>query len=247
MKKTKRWLSCFVVVVIASLLFTATAYAQNHPFELQANQNSEYVFDKVQLLEYTENSVRFKLVGHRMVGEDPAQIDIEFDPESKTYTAVKTSLPLEQQLDLDALQPEETITSQSTTNYTAKIGIVTRDPAYFPLCRSWLQLSWTVSNNKVTGYTRSKGQWDGQPTLALTYWYCDYHRYTSYAGFDDTSAWAQSQAKHYNWDFGDNNVATYAYHNIIIIGSRSGGYHYECEGSHTGEAAHLLRWSVYFP
>ncbi|GAW32621.1 hypothetical protein JDF658_23860 [Carboxydocella sp. JDF658] len=48
-----------------------------------------------------------------------------------------------------------------------------------------------MSYRQVVGYRKNKGQWDAQPIYALTYWYCDWHNYTSYCGFNSSKDWAR--------------------------------------------------------
>ena len=225
------------------------ASAQAIPTKLKPAKNTEYVFDSVELLESSNQGVRFKVKGHRQVGDEPVLLNIRIDPQSKTYMVTKESLVVEEQLKDNTIQPQQSISPLSTRNYTAKIGVLTEDPINIDCCKSWLQLNWTVDLglNRVIGYSKNKGQWDGQPTLASTYWYCDWHNYTSYCGYNNSSAWDQSQARHHNYDWGDNNIATYAEHNMILNGSVNGNWTYECEWFHWGEDYGNLHGSVYFP
>ncbi|MEW6625102.1 MAG: hypothetical protein AB1420_18650 [Bacillota bacterium] len=136
-----------------------------------------------------------------------------------------------------------------TTTYSRTVGVVTQDPVNIDCCKSWLKLNWTVDldYNKVMviSYSKSKGQWDGQPTLGTTYWYLDYHNYLSY-GYTSSRAYVESNAKHHNYDFQDDNLATYANHYIYVEGYPNGKYYYEAEWNHTGEYSSLLKAKVYF-
>jgi hypothetical protein len=240
-----------LVLLVTLFSFTATASAKPPTVKLQPARNTEYIFDSVELLEYSDQSVRFKVKGHREAGDEPMLLSIRIDPQSKTYTVMKKKpLADEQQVKGNALPNQQSLLPEGTLKtYTAKVGVVTEDPLNIDCCKSWLQLNWTVdlNYNRVVGYSKNKGQWDGQPTLGLTYWYCDWHNYTSYCGYNNSSAWAQSQARHHNYDWGNNNIATYAEHSMILNGNVRGSWTYECEWFHWGEDAYLLHGSVYFP
>lgn len=246
MRKSYKQMSILLLLVFSfTVFFGNAAYAKGGPIKLKASTDSEYIFDEVELLQVNDEETKIRVKGYRDAGSKPESIAIEVDTNKKTYKAVKTLLA-EEATNHDVVDGPIT-PNAFTTTYNRTLGIVTQDPINIDCCKSWLKLTWTVDldYNRVISYSRTKGQWDGQPTAGLTYWYLDYHNFGS-SGYTSSRAYTQSSAKHYNYDFGNINLATYADHWIYIEGYPSGNYYYEAEWRHTGESNSLLKGKVYF-
>lgn len=235
-----------IILLLTTLLATPALAKSPQIIELSPSPDCYVKLPTVQLVKYSDKELSFRIKGHKEPGSEPLSFIIYFDPENKTYKTTKKELV---EPKLTAESTEGTVTPQAlTVTYVETVFIDTLDPADIECCETYLTLRWTVDQNynQIVGATRTKGQYDWQPTLAGTNWYLSYNNFGS---FTTTSTYSttSTNARHYNYDFGNKTLATYANHNISITGYRNGSFDYTADWNHTGEYYWLLHGSVYIP
>lgn len=243
----KKLTSILLLSAMLMMLCITQAIAKSpEVIELSPSPDSFVKLQSVQLVKYSDKEVTFRVKGHKEPNSEPLSFAIEVDPENKTYKTIKKERPSPE---LFTEEPDDTITPQALTiTYVETVFIDTLDPVDIECCETYLTLKWTVDQNydQIVSATRTKGQYDWQPTAAGTNWYLSYNNYGS---FTTTSTYSttSTHAKHYNYDFQDDSLATYAYHDIGITGYKDGSFDYSADWNHTGEYYYLLKGSVYIP
>ncbi len=215
-----------------------TLLAKENPkcIELTPSSDTYIVLDSVKMLFHNDNSVEISVERTKRMGEKPESYVILVNPETKTYQTQKAE---------PSKGPRENPMNVGTTgtNYSQAVYVQSVDLPQAPLCESGLWLYWTVNNGNVVSSNRYKDQWDGCPTIFGTHWYLSYHNWEDYY-ITSNEAFVSSRAKHYNYDFMDPNLPTYAYHNIDIWGYKNGTWKYKAIWDHTGECSYLLGGKV---
>jgi hypothetical protein len=219
-------------------VFVGTVLAKESPksVELTPCSDTYIILDSVKMLVNDDNDVEVSVVRTKRMGQKPVSYIIQIDPETKTYRTLEaepSQRPRENPMDVGMM----------STNYSLGVYVESVDPPQAPLCESGLWLYWTVNNGKVVSANRYKDQWDGCPTMFGTHWYLSYHNWGDFY-ITSGEAFVSSRAKHYNYDFMDPNLATYAYHNIDIWGYANGNWKYKATWNHTGECSYLLGGKV---
>lgn len=124
---------------------------------------------------------------------------------------------------------------------------MTEDPAQVNLAETTNELNWTVySNGTVEWYRWVYGCWSANPSSLGTYWYVDYCRHVApWYNPERTLVYHDAEGRYYNYDFGNDAEATYAWHWIRIQGQNDGCFTYSWSYSHTGEWSALLQIDLY--
>jgi hypothetical protein len=229
------------LALVFILLFSTAAFAQTDKgeIELTPSKDSYVKLDSVKLIILDSNNYQVKLTRNKKAGSEPLHFIVQIDPEKKTYKTVKSEpLPIKYP---DFKKSDSGSSSLSTTNtdYSVGIYITTTDIPGAPCCQTGLWLNWTVNKSNIINANYHKDQYDWQPTLFNTNWYLSYHN-LNYFNWGSNRASVSSSAKHYNYDWRDPNLATYAYHDITINGYPSGQYGYTTNWYHSGEDKNLL-------
>lgn len=244
----KRNIILLAIIFLVNLLFATNAFAEKSTaIDLKPAKDNYIKLNSVKLIKFDDNNIEFSIKGQKERGTEPLHFGIQVDVQNKTY---KTFNKQENKAVPDNVLPTEKRNNSTeevsinSVDHLAAVSITTNDPVHIPCCETGLQLNWTVSGGTVTNESRSKWNWDGNPTLGGTHWYLSYNNYGNwYGGGDYTST--SAHGKHYNYDFQDDSLSTYAYHDIEITGYGDGDYDYDATWRHTGEYYYFLYGEIW--
>lgn len=124
--------------------------------------------------------------------------------------------------------------------YYAGLTVTTLDPPGYWLARTSRRTWWNSYGQITSGYYWCDAA-NPTPPPWNTHWYVQWCTGSTYSHPSSVTA------QHYNYDFINPSLPTYAYHRIYISPTPSyGSYSYSWEASHWGEVSYLLRGQVSF-
>ncbi len=209
---------------------------------LVSEPNNSVTFQKVELIKESDK-MTVSVTGHVNPGNPARKVQIDVDAQKGTYKTRLISSGPQKTSTTSKIQPMSLLGLHS-----AAVTIDSEDPVYWSLARTTQNLSWNVWSDGTVGYSsRSKSSWDGQPTQGGTYWYLDWNNFQGNPWYNAnyTMVGSDLSSQHHNWDFGLDNWATYAGHNISIYGLATGGYDFNATYSHWGEDYFLLSAQIW--
>lgn len=141
---------------------------------------------------------------------------------------------------------EEGVKENDTTYYDRfTVGMLTRDPVDYRLCRTEHWIEWAYDNNYASTYITDRDYeskaW--APTGAGTHWYHDFTEFRDRSS-SSSECYSECFGKYYNDDFNDPNLRTYATHEIGITGFSNGTTDYYGVGDAWGDSSALLDHNV---
>jgi len=253
-------------LLIASMVFVPMAIAQREKENkdqkieevilLQPEAGSDLILDSVKATPLPNGSVMVSGSGVHKPGEPPQYYRWEVNLTKKTYKTTKLD-PSTAKLQIPAITKEEINKTQaqnvgiaaiSPGSHWAVVWVQTTDLAYESLAETAHRLEWTVYSDGRVGFNlRRVTCWAANPSSFGTHWYidsCNFAGSVSYSS-DGTSLFSKAEGRYHNYDFGDPNQATYAYHWSQIQGKNDGSHPYTWDAVHSGEYSWLLLGHVY--
>jgi hypothetical protein len=210
--------------------------------ELVPDPDSEVILDKIIFITNPKGkgqTVRFSMT--LQPGEEPGGFSIETDFVHRTYKAVKETLTEEmiQQLESRYILEDSEI-SATAIGWRVTAAILTEDRVDWDICQTTMTLFW------YTDHTASLygAPWAANPTPINTHWYIDSYHKNLVSTYP--SAIGHSWASYYNWDFGDDDIATTVQHDLYIYGYYDGARSINGNAYHSGEFWWLLHYHIYW-
>lgn len=219
---------------------------------LKPTPDSVVKFDEVKLLRLRSGDFVVHGSGTYRPGQPPIHVRFTVDPEKGTYKT--ESLPIGKELASlisSSHAPRRNILTLAATrlDHQATMRIVTEDPIQLNLAVTTNILKWYNYSGQSTVYWSGSDPsscWANPDTPAGTSWGVQYCRKPSPSyNSSHTEVIKYIDAQYYNWDFGSNNLATYAWHWSELRGLAGGRFGFDWETKYSGEGSSLLYTDVF--
>ena len=269
MKKSKGMQlgALLAAMLLLSMVFVPVASAQGandnkdkkilEIIRLQPEASSEVILDSFEAILWSDDSVTVQSSGQKQAETPALYFHWEINLSKKTYKTTKLAVsdlikrtPINTKIEKNKgkLTPDAVVVAVTPGTYTATVQVVTDDLVGEDLAETTHKLNWTVNAGGTVNWNwRSVSAWAANPSSFGTHWFVDTYGFVGSVTYspDQTSVFSEAQGKYYNWDFGDDNQATYADHWSKIQGRNDGGFNYWWGATHSGEYWWLLDGDVY--
>lgn len=196
-----------------------------------------------------DKTITIEATGEPMPDMPEFAYDISIDISNNTYTTTLVDMSEVNILPSEEGEPEKNLgniknqqyslvpLAISPGTYQATIRVQTLDPVYIVLAQTTNYLKWTVSSN---GSVQWNAYTDGclGYTTPITHWYVSACS-SSAPYYSGGVAYNAASGTYYNWDWGNPNLSTNAYHSITVGGKNDGHCTYSWSHSDWGEDANL--------
>ncbi|MCZ7355779.1 MAG: hypothetical protein O8C65_02500 [Candidatus Methanoperedens sp.] len=237
-----------VAMLIVSMLFVPAVSAQAEKekvnkkivkiIQLQPESGSEVILNSSNATRWSDDSISFGGSGEKRVGEPALYFSIEVNISKGTYKTIKRNIsndieftPVLSKVEIynNELVPNILTAGVKPGTWLATIQMITKDPALWDLAKTTHTLTWTVNpSGTVTYKGRIDSCWAANPSPLNTHWYvdsCNFQGSYLYSA-DYTALFSTVDNKFHNWDFMNQNQATYVEHWNQIKGRNDGYYNY---------------------
>ncbi|MEW6660811.1 MAG: hypothetical protein ACOY9Y_12195 [Bacillota bacterium] len=186
--------------------------------------------------------IKIQAQAKKQIGTSPEYYRLQVDLKRGTYKTIK--LPIDefqnpQDKSVSGKNPhfstptlnataDTSITANTPGYFSADVQLKTEDPIQLGLAKTANILKWNVySSGTVEWDTWAYTTWAANPSELNTHWYLDWddHAGPWYENYN-TEVYHDVEAQYYNYDFLDDNDATYVRHWIKIRGQNDGWFTY---------------------
>lgn len=256
----KRW--SIGLVAACSLMGTLAGAEPIHPgseslervpsegsrFELKAHPRGERIAGSV-YASVKKDGTHIETMGTFRIGDPPLYYHFEIDLKTKTYTATKKEVPSEWLKGQQGRKgPDSTTTAISPGHWYVEARLITEDIPQIDLATTVNYVSWYVYSNGSMAISNAYGSCTpyngtGQPYPVDTHWYVQTGSCQRYSNY---SPWAQRvTGGYYNWDWGYDDRATTAYHEVILQPNNNATFSYWSDYIHEGEDSYALQADLF--
>ncbi len=246
------------VTSILLLIAMPIQAASDVPQVLQPEPGSSVIFDELTVEHLPSGVYVVRGKGTHNVDAPPLYARVRVDTKKGTYKTMKLPLTEEKRRELSSLPtPDELQHMLQTTlsdftalasSYSAEVRLDTKDLPQALIARTTNLLNWAVNTNGTVSPLSSSGHrcQPQNPTFFGTHWYTQYCTRTGPTLSNSNTQVAQIvDAQYYNYDFMDNDKATYAWHWSRISAYNTGNFGYQWDHAHSGEFSGLLEIDVF--